>query len=236
MRSSKDLIDKIWRFVRGDIAVREFENWIYQAEKLEILFSPDFYLMLISTDYSKSDEVFVLKTNLKAKLNALMVYDCMCHTLSNDDVVEMGNHDPVFESFNKLVKYGKPLWWLWLAQCQSCKQYWMVAGEERINDIFILKRMMASKASEILEDDVWPEEFKKYKSLLRIGREWGISWTFENPISSALVHTTIDLARENPGISTKEISHLLQVGLKQADALASEAYKKDGVKIIRSSD
>ena len=109
----------------------------------------------------------------------------------------------------------------------------MVASEERINDVFILKRLTASEANKIVESSVWPEDFKKYKTLLNIGRESGVSWAFENPLSLALIYSTVDLAKENPGISTKEIADLLQIGLNQAEALADEAFKDAGVKIIR---
>jgi len=113
MNLPEKIFDKCWRFIRGDMPTSEFENWVYEASELQSLFSEEFYMALISTDYSSSGPVFVIKRKLKEELNRLVERDCCCHTLSNIDAVGMGEHNHIFQSLDDKAKYGEPLWgWL----------------------------------------------------------------------------------------------------------------------------
>lgn len=232
MTFSETIFEKCWFFIRGDTSDREFENWVYETPKLEEVFSEDFFMTLISTDYSLSGPVFVLKEKLKEAIAELSHRDCHCHTLPNLTDVGMGEHSRILKSYENKAEYGAPLWWLHLDQCGVCKDFWMIGSEERINDVFIMKRLPHSVATEIIDKNSWPDDFKKFASLLKIGRERGHSVRFLDPLSPALVSTVIDLAVEKPGIKIQEVSDLLQISLFQTKALISEAMKESEGKFI----
>jgi hypothetical protein len=42
------------------------------------------------------------------------------------------------------------------------------AGERR-NDIYCLRRLDADEVNELLQKNVWPSDFDRYESLLRLG-------------------------------------------------------------------
>ena len=107
----------------------------------------------------------------------------------------------------------------------------MIASEERINDIFIMKRLSPSTSQKIMDDSNWPDDFKKFETLLRLGKELGHSVRFVDPISPSLVYTVIDLARARPKIEVEEISDLLQIGLEQTKLIVAEANKDTLVNI-----
>jgi len=232
MSLPEKIFNKCWHFVRGDTPAREFENWVYEASELQLLFSEEFYMTLISTDYSSSGPILVIKRKLKEQLNRLVERDCSCHTLSNIDAVGMGEHTHIFQSLDSKAKYGEPLWWLWLAQCNICEEFWMIGSEERINDVFIMKRLSHTISQMIINESFWPEDFKKFETLLIMGKERGHSVRFVDPVSPALVYTAIDLAKAKPEIEIKEISELLQINLEQAQAVVKEASKDSAGKII----
>jgi len=219
------IFEKCWYFIRGDTSEKEFEKWVYETSALEECFSAEFYMMLISTNYSASGPVFVLKEKLKEAINGLVKPSCYCHTLPNIVSIDMGEHNHIFKSLEERARYGDPLWWLRLEQCGVCEDYWMIGSEERINDIFIMKRLPISTSKEIINHNLWPDDFKEFASLLQIGKERGHSVRFLDPISPALIFTVIDLAVAKPGIKAQEISELLQISLLQTQALISEATK-----------
>ena len=188
---------------------------------------------LIATDYSTSGSVFVLKKRLKAELNTIFRKSCECHSLSNLDTVGMGHHQNIFNTLKRRENFGSPLWWLSLVECSGCNQFWMIGSEERINDEFILKRLSTTVSEKILNDDIWPEDFKKYSSLLLICRDQGKSVRFMDTVSRALVFTAIDLAQEKPGIRLQEISDLLQVELDQAEAIVEKAEQQAAILVTR---
>lgn len=233
MPTSDEIFDQCWRFVRGDMAVSEFENWVYETSELQLSFSVDCYMNLISTDYSLKEPVYLLKKLLQKELGELAIRECECHTLPNLADVGMGHHDKIFRSLNERAKYGESRWWLWLAQCSVCEQFWMIGSEERINDVFIMKRLSIPTSLRIMHNGRWPDDLKEYGTLLKIGRERGHSVRFFDPVSPALVQTAIDLAETSPGIKLQEISDLLQVSAEQAEAIVDLATKKAGVSIIR---
>ena len=150
------IFDKCWYFIRGDTSASEFEQWVYRTTELESLFAKDFYMSLISTDYSSTGPVFVLKTELEKALDGLLVRDCYCHTLPDIADVGMGVHSHIFKSLAERAKFGEDLWWLWLAQCSECEEFWMIGSEERINDVFILKRLSHELSQRIIKDSDWP--------------------------------------------------------------------------------
>ena len=225
MSSMETIFEKCWYFIRGDTPEKEFEIWVYETSELEEVFSREFYMTLISTNYSSSEPIFVLKEKLEEAITELITRDCYCHTLPNLADVGMGEHIHIMHSFEEKASYGEPLWWLRLEQCSVCEDYWMIGSEERINDVFIMKRLDSSTSKEIINNDLWPDDFKEFSSLLKIGKERGHSVRFLDSVSPALVHTVIDLAVAKPGIEAQEISDLLQISQLQTQSLISEARK-----------
>jgi len=228
---SDEIFDRCWFFIRGDTSAQEFESWVYKTTELQPLFGEDFYMTLISTDYSSTGPVFVLKRELQDVISGSLERDCYCHTLPNLADVGMGEHNHIFKSLHEKAKYGDPLWWLWLAECEACNQFWMIGSEERINDVFVMSRLSSSTAQKILNESIWPDDFKTFESLLRIGRERGHSVRFLDPLCHSLVSTVIDLAAAKPEITVTEISELLQISLEHTKAVISEAMKDSFIKI-----
>ena len=223
MTISETAFDICMRFIRGDMPAKDFESWVYDTSELSSLFSEDFYLDLISLDYTSTGSVFVIKERLNAEIKDLDKRDCHCHALADLATVSMGQHEDTFRSLEQKAKYGEPLWWLWLAQCNQCSQFWLVGSDERINDVFVMKRLSVAASERIKNESIWPEDFKKFETLLSIGKEQGHSARFLDPVSPALVCTVVDLRKARPDIEIEEIADLLQVGLAQTKAIVAKA-------------
>ena len=73
---------------------------------------------------------------------------------------------------------GEPWWWLWCGECSRCGQWWLVGQEERQNDVYCLRRLDADEVNELLQNNVWPSDFDRYESLLRLGRDAGVMFRF----------------------------------------------------------
>lgn len=171
MLALEEIFDFCWCFIRGDLSVRAFEQWVYETSELESAFSDEFYLTLISVDYSLAEAVHVLRTQLQFEIADFAKRECECHTLSHTARIDMGYHEGVFKSLKEVASYGEPLWWLWLAKCSVCGQDWMIGNEERANDVFLMKRMTGSEATQVMSHNQWPDDFKEYDQLIQIDRE-----------------------------------------------------------------
>src|SRR5262249_46744491 len=95
---------------------------------------------------------------------------CECGRLDNLAVVPMGHHDGVFRTLQLVRKRGMPQWWLGACTCSACGQTWLIAQEERHNDLFILRRLDAAAAGRLLGEGAWPPDFDRFETLLEIGR------------------------------------------------------------------
>jgi hypothetical protein len=147
---------------------------------------------------------------------------CECGRLDDLAVVPMGHHDEVFRTLHLVRKRGMPQWWLGACTCSACGQTWLVAQEERQNDIFILRRLDTATARRLLGDGVWPPDFDRFERLLEIGRAAGHSVRFADVADSTLLHTVADLARERPGIRVSELASLLNLDPAVAAELARQ--------------
>ncbi len=141
----------------------------------------------------------------------------------------MGDHEGVFATLEERARRGPPIWWLALFTCGACAQGWLVAQEERQNDIFCLRRLGPDTVSNILAASAWPDEFDKYENLLLVGRRAGRSVRFLDPLgSSSLALTMADLARDRPGITLSELCTLLNlerdVAMELAQAVVAEQH------------
>lgn len=225
-------IDQFWQFVRGDITSSEFEQWIYSDPTAENVLGKDLYLDVVSTNFLSKDSVFDIKKTLKRFLISVTNPSCMCSQLSNLAVVDMGDEsEKVFFTFDKVKKRGNPYWWLSMYQCRECHQAWLVAQEERQNDVFCLYRLDTTMAENALNQDRWPNIFDHYENLLRVGVEAGKKVRFLDPLNSSLRWTISDLAKDRPNISISEIAELLNLDMDLAQEIARIVIKEDNVHI-----
>jgi hypothetical protein len=145
---------------------------------------------------------------------------CECGRLDDLTVVPMGHHDEVFRTLQAVRKRGKPQWWLYASTCSACGETWLVAQEERHNDLFILRRLDAASTERLIRDGTWPPDFDRFETLLEIGRQAGHTVRFLDVTGSPLLHTVADLAKERPGIRVSELSSLLNLDPAVAADLA----------------
>ena len=140
--------------------------------------------------------------------------------------------EKVFASLLEVKKRGELYWWLSVYQCYVCQQSWLVAQEERQNDVFCLYRLDAVKTEDIINNNHWIPIFDHYEDLLRIGLEAGKSVRFFEPLNSRSLRWTIsDLAKEKPGINISEVSQLLNLDIQMAEEIARTVIREDGVHI-----
>ena len=156
---------------------------------------------------------------------------CKCRELHTLAVVDMGHHQEIFRSFERVRERGAPYWWLDAYECRACQTMWVVAQEERQNDIFILRKLDWSSKELLLRDNVWPPDFERFEALLEIGRDYGKQVQFFDIENSSLLWTMADLARERPGISVSRLAWLLNLTPETALKLARKVVKSDGVQI-----
>lgn len=224
----------IWRFVRGDTEPREFEQWLYaRTNELENRLGAQKALDVLSADYGASAAVAnVRKILLVFAAQASLSLSCRCVTLANVAVVEMGSPGDELRTIDERRSRGEPWWWLWCGECSQCGQWWLVAQEERQNDVFCLRRLDAGEVNELLQNNVWPPDFDSYESLLRLGYDAGVTFEFANPEqASSLRWTIVDLAKAKPGIRVAELASLLNLEPDRARILAERAIRDDGVAI-----
>ena len=159
---------------------------------------------------------------------------CQCEKLPPLADVPMGAHDAVFETLEHEIHHQEPLWWPSALRCKACGQWWLVAADERINDVFLMRRLIEAEVEPLQRQSEWPADFSRFAEVLRLGRDRGHRWAFADPESAALVHTVADLAREEEGIRVSRVASLLQIDLVRAHRLADLAEAQNSVKIIRS--
>jgi hypothetical protein len=157
---------------------------------------------------------------------------CQCDTLPPLAVVDMGKHEAIFQTLDRVRDRGEHYWWLYACECRACGTTWVVASEERQNDVFIMKKLESPATELLLRDNVWPPDFERYEALLEIGREWGRSVRFVDPENAlSLFWTIADLARERPGIAVLRLAWLLNLEPELASTLARKVVDREGVDI-----
>lgn len=223
---------RIWCFVRGDVEPRDFESWICENHSAQQYLGADLYLETISADFRSADVVDRLRDRLRDQARSAWPQDCRCIELSDLAVVDMGKHEEIFLSIREVKWRGQPQWWLWLGDCTACNQGWLVAQEERQNDIFCMRKLVESEARAVIDENRWPSDFDTYEALLGIGLNAGRSVRFVNPLESSSLSSTIeDLAHNRPGICVSEIACLLNIHNDLARTLAQRVVAQAGVSI-----
>ena len=228
-QANNPTIDKVWQFVRGDMRPAESEQWMYSDSTVEQILGKDLFLDVVSTDFSSKDEVFRLKEILKEFALSQSSTSCLCSQLSNIAAVDMGeDSEEVFRTLEEIRRRGDPYWWLSVCQCSGCQQSWLVAQEERQNDLFCLYRLDASIMEDVLNNDRWPSIFDDYEVLIRISVIAGKRVYLFDPPNSPLRWTISDLARHRPGINTSEIAELLNFEIDLAEEQPRNVVREGG--------
>jgi hypothetical protein len=165
---------------------------------------------------------------------------CVCSELPDLAVVLMGAGPPyrlyekVSETLERVKSRGEPYEWLSAERCRQCGQWWLVGTEEGHIDVLCLRRLTLEAADRLLKEDVWPSDFNRYATLLRLGKEAGrIGGWIEgmDPSLSSIPWTIARLARETPGIHVSELAELLNLDLSVATRFAEGVVREKGVRI-----
>jgi len=218
--------------VRGDLPTPDFERWVYAETTLEDTLGSALYFALISTDFRSKDAVWRIKRSLSDCVEQADDSRCRCQRVANTDVVDMGHHEDVFRTLELLRDRGHPYWWLSIYRCSVCNQGWLVAQEERQNDVFCLRRMDPLEFDRAGRENDWPGDFDRYENLLQIGKAAGRTVRWVDPMNSFSLRSTVtDLARERPHIRVSEIAALLDLDLSVTAELARRAVQTEGVDI-----
>ncbi|MCE9635663.1 MAG: hypothetical protein K8T90_08160 [Planctomycetes bacterium] len=219
----------LWRFVRGDTSPATFEQWVCTTPELEPELGPNLYMQAISASYGRADEVDAVRKEIESFLVTCRPAPCACLEMRDLQVLPMGQHERQLRTFVEMKPHGKPLWWLDLERCSACGQWWLMAAEERKNDVYCLRRMHEAEAQSVMVGGTWPTDFHRYETLIRLGiAADSVSW-YLDPMDARW--TIADLARERPGIRVSEIAELVTLDVEVAAMVAREAVLLDGVEI-----
>jgi hypothetical protein len=233
-QASDAALADLWRFVRGDVDVAAFEQWIYaRSDELESRLGEQAALEVLAADYRSPEAMARVKELLREYAERVSNLECRCVTLPNVAVIDMGEEsEPVLATIEQRWSRGEPFWWLWCGECTRCGQWWLVAQEERQNDVFCLRRLGDSEATALVEHNIWPSDFDSYEALLRLGLNAGKSVRFAEPEEAKSLRWTIaDLAKARPGVRVSELAELLNLDIDMAETLAKRAVQDDGVVI-----
>ncbi len=153
---------------------------------------------------------------------------CECSSLPDLAGVPMGGDgldERVFEMLEPIGRAGDDRWWLNAYRCGACGQAWMVAQEERIFDIYFMRRLNEDENLAIASGR-WPADFLTYERVLRIGNALATPCRFLDPMASSLVWTASDLRKARPEIAVEEIAMLLGVTDSHAVRLLDAATRE----------
>ena len=226
--------ESLWRFVRGDTPPAAFEQWVCATPALESELGPALFMQAISASYGKPYEVDAVRRQIESFLVTCRAAPCACLEMRDLHVVMMGEHDRLFRTLVEVKRHGEPLWWLDIERCAECRQHWLVAAEERQNDVFCLRRLSEAEAERVLSGGPWPTDFHRYERLIRLGISAGIVFRFVDPMDTR--RTIADLARERPGIRVSELAELVALKVEVAAIVAREAVLLEGVEISFDDD
>ena len=221
--TENEALQMLWKFVSGVISFREFEHWLYDNSTLESLLGKDFYLEVISTDFSPtSGQLPSLMKKLKEFLSANYPLDCDCILLRHinlfDADSDYDNPSPAESFLSSLETARKPSqdhWWLSLELCKKCGQYWLLAQDDFKNDIYLCKRMSKQEAEDTFQTNEWPSDFGSLEQLLMAGNHLNKPVYYSDPLNNShLANMVKKLKAARPSITEDEVASLLHLQKK----------------------
>lgn len=227
------MLERLWHFLRGELPPCDFEAWICADPTLEGRLGSELYAAALDADYRSAEAIEKLQDELRSFARTTSPFECRCIELRDLAVVELSDaHQDIFRTLDEIKRRGAAIWWLSFQQCRACDEPWLVAFEERQNDIFCLRRLRPEQGAAILAEDRWPSDFDTYEALLEIGLKAGCSARWVDPLTgSSLPDTFEELARTRPGIRLSELARLLNLENDVARALAERVMNDKGVSI-----
>jgi hypothetical protein len=98
----------LWRFLRGDRAVAEFEQWIYaHSDELESRLGKQPALEVLASNFRSSEAVVGAKQLLREYSEGVSDLKCRCVTLPNIAIIDMGEEsEPVLATIEERRSRG----------------------------------------------------------------------------------------------------------------------------------
>lgn len=165
--SRNAFFERLWLFIRGDMAPRQFESWVCGEPTAEEHLGGALYRETISADFRTGEVVEHVREQLREHARSIWPRICRCVELHDMAVVPMsGEKAAVLRSFVDRTRRGALYWWLSAGQCRACGQWWLIGEDDRY-DAFCMRRLDASQGQRILAAGVWPPDFDDYEAMLR---------------------------------------------------------------------
>jgi hypothetical protein len=111
-----------------------------------------------------------------------------------------------------------------LTKCKECSQHWLLAQEERLNDIYVYKRLSGDDAKSILATDQWPSQLHRYEELLEIGQAHGFAARYGEPLGMWPI--AVDLLGQRPSLSAADFARLGNIDEESAEQVLLDARRK----------
>lgn len=155
-----DVIANLWKFIRGDTATEEFEQWVYASDDLKRWLGNDLYLWCLGIKYHDPRRVWEFKQELQMVVDGLAPRDCKCLTWNDHQKIQLGLGEDWLTIRDRFVFLRKRTPWLSLMQCPTCGAIWYTALDTDGDDYF-LRRLDEVEKNAILAEDRWPEDFDR---------------------------------------------------------------------------
>lgn len=218
LENSPELLDRFWRFVRGDMETRIFESWLYSSDEIEKALGAEEFLDTISVDFRDAKQVAEFKAYLRQNLSKAA--GCDCYSLPDKGSVRLGEWPS--DRFEVIEREIDGIWWLHRLKCKKCRTIWHVAAEERIYDVWLLQRGPIPSQTQL----------RTFRDLLMAAKASGAIVRYAEPTVSWEIPAAIqELAEETPGIACSEIERLLPVDAEIVRQHARQVALKHQLKI-----
>ena len=103
---------------------------------------------------------------------------CECPMFPGTVAIDMAHPGRALAPFRAIRRRGEPYWWLGVTRCAACNTPWLMAAEERQNDVFVLRRLSETQLGQIEACDSWPADFDEYETVVRLG---SVVWRHRAP-------------------------------------------------------
>lgn len=149
---------------------------------------------------------------------------CMCESWGQSVFIELwGDFMPKLQYVGDAKFRDSRHWWRISSVCKACSTHWMIAGDIRVYDNYVLTRLSDEEVMRIERDDVWPTAFETFTELLEAEVRHGNLCSFFDEQDRSLFYTVQDLLIENSEISVERIAYLLNIHVVNAQALLDKA-------------